>query len=127
MCKYILHVDILLIEFLGQVFIVEVAQVLFGCASLSFKQWLFCLAVGCTELVIGQIITALPVGWVDPFIALFVRSNQFLGLDKSLNFLEISSNQSKLNSLPTLFPPCQQLKRRHQRRIPSQLLRKLLL
>jgi len=93
---------ILLIEFLGQVFIVEVAQVLFGCASLSVKQWLFCLGVGCTELVVGQIITALPVGWVDPFIALFVRSNQVsnsnvdINAESQVNFSE--SYSSRLGS-----------------------------
>jgi len=92
---------ILLIEFLGQVFIVEVAQVLFGCASLSFKQWLFCLAVGCTELLIGQVITALPVGWVDGFIALFIRNNQVSQSNTDVNIesqVDFSQSGSRLGS-----------------------------
>jgi Ca2+ transporting ATPase len=58
-----LFLAILLVEFILQVVIVQFAGTVTACSSLSGKQWLYCIFIGFSELLVGQIINILPNEW----------------------------------------------------------------
>lgn len=72
------YLFILIGEFVAQVFMVQYAGQFTTCSTLDLTQWIFCILVGATELIFGQIVNVIPTSWFEKLIEFIVTTRQNL-------------------------------------------------